>query len=222
MRVYKKLGISQIVKQATPKPILELSPGQIEKLKNFSDALLGILNLVGVATVAVLAPNALRMFDLFEKRGNPKKRILNAEKQQKVIRAFYYLRETGRIKFVQRGDSYEVVLTEKGQKQIKRINFETISVKTDSKWDGKFWQVAADIPTKYRLGADAFRDKLKLMNFYSLQRTLWFYPFNPRIEIEFVARTYGIDPFVTVMKIDELDISDKKLLVGYFKKAGVI
>src|SRR3989344_350068 len=219
MRIYQKPSIAKAFERTAPRPIIELPREQVDKLKNYSDILLGILMVGGILTMTVLAPNALQALELFEKRGE-KRNLTHKEKRRKVLKSFYYLKNQGDVKFIPKGDDFEVILTQKGKKKIKRLNFETLSIQRDKQWDGKFWQVAADIPTKYKLGADAFRDKLKLMNFYSLQRTLWFYPFNPRIEIEFVARTYGIDPFVTVMKIDELDISDKKLLVGYFKKAG--
>jgi hypothetical protein len=81
--------------------------------------------------------------------------------------------------------------------------------------------VAADIPTKdHRQGADLLRRKLKQMGFYPLQRSLWFYPFDPRPEIEFICREFGVANFVTVMEINRLDVQDEKLLKKHFSKLG--
>lgn len=225
MKTYYKnvTTLAGIVKQAIPKPTFELSEEQIEKLRTFSDALLSILTVAGTLTLTIAAPNALRIFDLFEKkRKSWTKKPSRAWKQKKILRTFYYLRQQGKIEFKKKGNDYEVILTEKGRKKLKKINFQTMTGPREKTWDGKFWQVAADIPTKYRIGADAFRDKLKSMNFYPLQRTLWFYPYDPRVEIEFIARTYGISSFVTMMKIQELDPSDERLLKVYFKELDVV
>lgn len=221
MKRYEKLAISEIVKRTAKKPLLELDEQGIEKLKNFTDVVLGILIVGGILTMTVLAPNALRALKLFEKKKG-RKRISTPKSQKKIARAFYYLRQSGQVQFIRKGNDYEVVLTDKGKKRIKRLSFDTMKIKKDGKWDGQFWQVAADIPTEYRLGADAFRDKLKSMDFYSLQRTLWFYPYDPKVEIEFIARTYGIDSFVTVMKIASLDPSDENVLRTHFKQLGII
>ena len=77
--------------------------------------------------------------------------------------------------------------------------------------------MAADIPTKgYRQGADALRAKLKQMGFCPLQRTLWFYPYDPRKQLEVIVNHYGIGEFVTVMEISRMDIQDEKVLKKYF------
>lgn len=222
MNSYSKTAIATAIKKSSPKPIFELSEAQIEKIKTYSNILLGILAVSGMVTMMVLAPNALQVLDIFERRKGRKK-MRHSEKIRKVTQAFYYLKRKANIEFRRKGDDLFVVLTDKGKKEIKRLKMETICVSRPQKWDGKFWQVAADIPTKdYRRGADALRRKLKEMGFYPLQRTLWFYPFDPRIEIEFITRTFGIAHFVTVMKTSELDPSDETVLKKFFRSQKVI
>lgn len=222
MDPYVKLPLASAFRRAAPKPAFQISEGQMEKLKTFNNVLLGILAGAGILTMMVLAPNALQALDIFQK--NHRRRPLGRrERERKVIRSFYYLRVKGQIAFRQKGEDYEVILTKKGKRQIKQLNFETLAISKPAHWDGKWWQVAADIPTKhYRRGADALRSKLKQMGFYPLQRTLWFYPYDPRLELEFIAQTYGIHPFVTTMKIAELDESDERVIRAYFKKQAII
>ena len=83
--------------------------------------------------------------------------------------------------------------------------------------------MAADIPTKeHKTAADALRRKLKEMNFYSLQRTLWFYPHDPRLEIDWIVRIYHIERFVTIMEISRLDLDDAEKMVKFFRKQKII
>lgn len=229
MRLYNKQhSWASTIKRALPaedEPIFKLSEAQIEKLKNFSKVLLAILSLVGIATMVVLAPNALQALKIFEKkrehRGYTKLPFRN--KQQKIIKTFYYLKQKKWIDFRRKGEDYEVIVTMQGKKQIRKMRLETLTIPRPEKWDGKFWEVIADIPTKdYRQGADAFRTKLKDMGFFHLQRTVWLCPFDPRLEIEFITRHYGIFNFVTVMKIEELDPADEKPVKKFFKKQGLV
>lgn len=222
MDKYVKLPLASAFRQALPKPAFQISEQQLEKLKTYSDVLLGVVGVAGIMLLTVLAPNALQALDLFQKKRG-RSRLNPPAKQRKVIRSFYYLKAKGQIEFRRKGEDYEVRLTKRGRRQIKKFRFETLSVPKAEHWDGKFWQVAADIPTKqHRRGADALRQKLKEMGFYPLQRTLWFYPYDPRLELEFITHTYGIHPFVTTMKIAELEESDERVLKAHFKKQAII
>jgi len=223
MRYYKNSLASSFGRD-----IKKLAPGisqeKIEKFRTYAGVLLGILGVAGLVTMAVLAPNALQALDIFEKRrGN--RRLPPKTRERKVLRTFYYLKAKGAIE-IRRGGTegqYEIFLTRRGRKMVKELRLETLSIKRPGSWDGKFWQVAADIPTKdYRRGADALRSKLREMKFYPLQRTLWFYPYDPRVELQFIAQMYGIAPFVTVMKIEETDPSDGKVLNRFFKEQGIV
>jgi DNA-binding transcriptional regulator PaaX len=132
-------------------------------------------------------------------------------------RAFYYLRDSGLVKFHGESSNLKISLTEKAKKFLVKVGFRTASVNKPKVWDKKWWLVAADIPTKeHRLGADQFRAKLKNMNFYFLQKSLWIYPYDPRKEIKFIAETYGIERFITVMEINRLDVEDESKAKQFF------
>lgn len=225
MAKYERLNLHQLLagKKEEAGGKLKFDPAKIERIKSYTGVILGILGVAGILAVTVLAPNALQALDLFERR---RKRPASspAKRRAKLLKTFYYLKESGQIEFRRaEGDNYEVVLTDKGKKELRRFDIETLYVPKAEKWDQKFWQVAADIPTKnYRRGADALRRKLREMEFYPLQRTLWFYPYDPRAELEFICQIYGISRFVTAMKIAELDPSDERVLRDFFRKRDVI
>jgi len=223
MRGYERLNLAQLVGQDKPEK-QRFDPKKIERLKTYSDVVLGILAVAGILTVTVLAPNALQALKIFEgRRKRPGRPYSPAQSRQKLTRTFYYLRKRGQIEFRRKGSDYEIFLTNSGKREVRRFEMETLRVPRQEKWDGRFWQVAADIPTKdYRRGADALRRKLKEMKFYPLQRTLWFYPYDPRTELEFICQSYGIGRFVTAMKIAELDPADEKALTSFFNEQKII
>jgi hypothetical protein len=221
MKPYSKASIAAGVKEYSPKPIAELSDEQIGRIKAYGQVLLGIIAIAGVLTVTAVAPSALSALKLFMKL-RYKRKLNYKESTKKVTKSFYYLKENGYIKLRQEKDGYRIILTKKGLVKAQEANFNAITIKKPAVWDGKFWQVAADIPTKYRSGADVFRRKTKELGLFPLQRTLWFYPFDPREEINLVAKICGISSFVTAMKIEKFDPADKKTIKKHFKKLSII
>ncbi|MBI5530550.1 MAG: hypothetical protein HY918_03550 [Candidatus Doudnabacteria bacterium] len=214
---YSKYKIGTTLRTADPTkdPIFDLNKEQIELIGNASKIILAVIAAAGIATLAATAPNIFVALDkLYKLKG---KKLSKREKEIKTAHAFYYLKKSGLIKFTRDKNGVSLFLSSLGQKKMEQISFEALSVSKPKKWDGKWWQVAADIPTKgYRQGADALRTKLKQMGFCSLQRTLWFYPYDPRQQLEVIANHYGIDKFVTVMEISRMDIQDEKVLKKYF------
>lgn len=200
-----------------------LTPEQIEKLKTAGAIALVIVGLAGVIVLSAAAPNIFyALGKIFEKK-YPNRKLTRQEKETKIAQAFYYLKKSRYITMRPTGKDFKLFLTEIGKKRLGRLSFDTMVIKKPRAWDGKWWQVAADIPTKeYKWAADLFRRKLKEMNFFSLQRTLWFYPHDPRQEIEFIIHHYGIENFVTVMEINRLDRDDEGKMRKYFKELNII
>ena len=215
----KQGRVSQIIRQSSP----EKSPGlfdaeQVKRFKDASQIALTVLGQVGAASLAVIAPWVLIGMDAFVLRKSPSKKISVADRRNKLTKTFYYLRRKGYIKMKVTGDDIRIFLTDFGREKLKRIDFDNLQVRKPGSWDGKWWQVAADIPTQdYKRAADMLREKLKEMKFFPLQRTLWFYPYDPRKEIEFIIQHYGIEKFVTVMEINRLDRDDEEKMLSYFK-----
>lgn len=216
--------IGTVIRQSLPlekKPLLTAE--QIEKLKTAGGIALGIIGVAGIIALSAVAPNMFYAFDkLFSKKYRGHK-FTRKEKERKIAKTFYYLKESGYIRMRPSGKDFKIFLTKLGKGKLKKMNLETLIVKKPSSWDGKWWQVAADIPTEeYKWAADLFRQKLKDMNFFPLQRTLWIYPYDPREEIEFIIRYYGIESFVTVMEINRLVRDDERKIKVFFREEGVI
>lgn len=222
MNKYYKFG--QILDSITPKEKTpRLSPEQIARISDVSKVILAVLGVAGLVTVAVIAPGILIAMNELLKSDKMGRKFTKKQKIQKISRSFYYLKSSGLIKFKMSGSDLKVRLTSLGKKRLVKINIDSLQIQKPEYWDGKWWQVAADIPTKqYRSGADSLRQKLKQMHFYLLQRTLWFYPYDPRPEVEYIVNYYGISRFVTVMEVSRLDKDDEKKLKEHFRLFGVL
>lgn len=222
MVYYEKIGA--IVRAASPedlKPVL--SEKQIEKLTTVGHVILATIATAGLITIAATMPNALGALSLLHKKRYPHRKFTKQQRDRKTTDTFYYLKRSGYIKMKRTKGDFKILLTSLGRKRLKKLNFETLSVPRPPSWDGKWWQIAADIPTKtHKYGADLLRQKFKDMNMFPLQRTLWFYPFDPRSEVEFIANRFNIGRFVTVMEINRLDKDDEKRMLDFFHHQKVL
>ena len=224
---YYKPKIGSIIKSAAPldkKSRFELSPAQQEKLHSVGEIALAIISTSALLLTA-LAPN---IFDLINRPTwgrrvyykNQKTR--HREQAYKVTKAFYYLKARGYVELTRQGNDFLVKITQKGRKKVQRMQFISLAIKRPEKWDSHWWAVIADVPNEERRRADLFRDKIKELGFYPLQRTVWVHPFDPRDEVDFVSARYGIQHYVTTMRIDILDPEDEKAIKGHFRDQGLV
>lgn len=224
MRRYQKIHLAKNLDKILPKARLELDDSQIQQLKNVGQVLLAVAAAGGMATVAIVAPNALQLINKLPWAKKTYRSLLSKKRDQKkaVARAFYYIKQHDYVKLINKGESTLIEITGKGRKRIKQMNFNNLTV-PKSLWDGKWWFVLADIPTKeFRYSADRIREKFKLMHFFPLQKTVWVYPYDPRDEVDFVSTYYQINRFVTVLQASVLDGDDENKLKSYFKNLKLI
>ena len=211
--------------------IRNLLPKEKRKLLN-TEQIMKLKNATEFALILAASPIAISMGNLgvelmkgierlfYDKNG---RKLLRKDSEAKAIRTVYYLRTKKFIRLRWAGDDFIVFLTKLGRKKIQNINFNNLTVPKQKHWNGKWWLIAADIPTKkHKRGADLLRNKLKEMIFFPLQRTLWLYPYDPREEIQYVASHYQIAHYVTAMEINRLDIDDEKKLKKFSELGFVL
>jgi hypothetical protein len=200
-----------------------LSETEIKVFKSLASVALALIAGAGILTLAVVAPNLLGAIGKISTLRFKGKGLSKTQKAKKATQTIYYLKKSGLIRIKRTSKEIFLSLTEKGKKQLQKIDFDILRVRPQQKWDRKWWLVAADIPTKaHKVSADLFRKKLKEMHFWGLQRTLWLYPFDPTGEIQFIAEHFGIQKYVTVMEVNRLDRADEKFLKKHFKSAGIL
>lgn len=216
--------LSRAITDAVPaRPVIKFSESQIAVLRKASDVGLALIGAAGIIAVSVVAPNLLQVFANGFGKYRGGRKFSRKEKVRKLSNTFYYLKRSGLVRFKPSGKEWLLSLTLRGRRQVSRLVLETLVISRPARWNGRWWLVAADIPTaEHRQGADQLRDKLKQLKFYPLQRSLWVYPFDPRKEIEFLCQNYDIGRFVTLMEVIRLDREDEKLLKGHFRRNGIL
>ena len=109
-----------------------------------------------------------------------------------------------------------VEITEKGEKRVLRYKFDEMKIERPKKWD-KYWRVIAfDIPEKYKRERDALTRKLKEMEFYPLQKSVFICPFECKNEFDFIGEVFSIRKFLRYFVAKEINTDDEKYLEKYY------
>ncbi len=99
-------------------------------------------------------------------------------------------------------------ITEKGNKQVLKYKIDEIKITRPKKWDGNWRIIAFDIPERHRRARRALTQKLKEMEIYPLQKSVFICPFECKNEIDFVGEFFNVRKFIhhfTAQKLDEKD-----------------
>lgn|SRR3989344_6585798 len=106
------------------------------------------------------------------------------------------------------GGETEIILTEKGKKQILIYNIDKIKIQKSEKWDKKWRVVIFDIPEKSRMARDALRRKLKELEFRELQKSVFVHPYECKKEIDFIIEFFNLRPYVRYIVAESIDNQD--------------
>lgn len=99
-----------------------------------------------------------------------------------------------------------MTLTNSGKKKIVQFNLDLMKIKKPLRWD-KLWRlVIFDIPEKERQGRRALVEKLKELNFYSVQKSVFIHPYECKNEIDFITEIFNLRPYVRFFTVKETDI----------------
>lgn len=134
------------------------------------------------------------------KRGQLKSAIKRLEKQQLVS----WREKDGEV---------ALTLTEDGKKKVLQYKIDEIKIKRPDKWDGLWRIVIFDIPEENKLARNIFRDKLKDLDFYRLQKSVFIYPFECKDEIDFLRHNLEIAPcvhYIVAKEIPNIEIKFSK------------
>lgn len=129
----------------------------------------------------------------------------SAEKRHKFSQALWRLKRSRLIIMREKADgTFVVELTEKGKRKTKQIHLENLTIPKQKKWD-RIWRIVIfDIPVKKKIAREAFRNKIKELNFYKLQKSVWVIPYPCEQEIEFVVELFGLYPYATMIEAKKI------------------
>ncbi len=136
--------------------------------KKIEAAVLGTVLVAGMVPVAVLAPNALRIF----KKLNSS--IDEASKKQSIRRAINRLITSGDLERTSDGAGW--TLSEHGRRKLTHL----VALARDERpktWDGKWRIVIFDVPESRKKLRDTLRHQLQAAGFQKIQDSVWAYPY---------------------------------------------
>lgn len=163
--------------------------------------LLVLLLLSGVVVVAAVAPNVFSAFG----RVSKKRRFFDKSTLQKSI---HYLTQKKYITVQREKDCSLVQITDRGMDKVLIQMYHDYKIQPQEKWDGLWHIVIFDIPEKHRGARDSLRRKLCDMGFYQLQKSAFFYPYDCKEEIWFLASIHNVVDHIRYITAVEITHDD--------------
>lgn len=154
-----------------------------------------------VIAAAFTMPNAVKGLKDFIKEDNEWFDYYPSSLEKMTLR----LLRKGEVEVVYRKDQPVVEITEKGITQTLKYDLEKLTIKKPKKWDGKWRMVIFDLPIEYPKEREIFRDKLKQLGFYQMQKSAYLYPFPCEKEIKYLREVLNIPHFVKLAVINKME-----------------
>ena len=174
------------------------------------DGLLKLIALGGITATALLAPNAVQIFDKPLKKYFAK--LDERERQRELQRAIAYMKH---YRLITENYEHGLAISSKAKDRLIKSNIREIAIKTPKKWDRKWRIIFFDIPEPRKSSRDAFAAKIRSLGFKVMQRSVFVHPFSCREQVKTIAEYYGVARYVTYIVTDHLD--NEKALIKRFK-----
>jgi len=174
------------------------------------------LYLAGAGAILVAVSSPYLFINIAREILKKKKYSQKKLEERKMAQLIWRLKKNRLIILSEENGKFKVELTEKGKRVAREIEFENLEIKKPRVWDGKWRIVVFDIPEKCKKRArDALRTKLKKLNFYPLQKSVWACPYPCEKQIQFLCELFDITSFVNIIVAENI-YNDVKLR-KYFK-----
>lgn len=129
---------------------------------------------------------------------------INRKTLQRSIRRLY---QSQLVDFKENKDgTTSLVLTDKGKKKTLQYNIDTLKIKKPIHWDQLWRLVIFDIPEEKKRERDALAGKLKQLEFYPMQKSVFIHPYECKNEIEFIIEIFNLRSYVRFFVVKETDI----------------
>lgn len=101
--------------------------------------------------------------------------------------------------------SINLILNKKGKELALKYNLDQMTLSRPKKWDNKWRMVMFDIPEKYRKSRDSLRFRLKQIEFFEYQKSVFVTPYPCLQEVEFLREFYRVKDYVRIIHADRLE-----------------
>ncbi|MFZ5366216.1 MAG: hypothetical protein ACOZBZ_02885 [Patescibacteria group bacterium] len=169
-----------------------------EEPRNLTEAILRILAAGAVLPAILIMPGVGRLF--VEER-SPWKKF----DEKKLKPRIKNLLKRKLLAIGEEDGEVVIKLAEKGKTYLLKYDLERMKIKKPGKWDGKWRVVVFDIPNSQKGEREVFREKLKQLEFYPLQKSVFLTPYPCFSEIEFLRQVLGVGEYVRILMVEKLE-----------------
>lgn len=121
---------------------------------------------------------------------------LKKYKRAQLLRALLKLKERNLVTHVMEQENIITVsITSDGKKQLKKFDFDNLSILRPKVWDKKWRLVIFDIPEDKKTAREALRNKLKILGLVKLQDSIWVTPFPCEKEVSLIKLVFNLSDY---------------------------
>ena len=167
--------------------------------RDITGTILKVLAVTGFIAVALVAPNALRLFVPTGRgrRGRPS--------PWEIERAFNRLLAGGYIKRKWSRGKEVVAITDRGHQRLHAATLRQQTIAVPKRWDGRWRLVFFDIPHVERVAREMLRRKLKELGFLPVQKSVYLHPYECYDVIKNLRNFYHIDRYLQYAVVERLE-----------------
>ncbi len=137
--------------------------------------------------------------------------------KKKLYRNIKELENLNMVRYRNRGEWWNIELTEKGKKYAKKLNFNKLEIVKPKRWDKKWRVVIFDVPEDKKIIREALRKKIQKLGLRELQKSVFIYPYPCDKEIGVVVKFFKAEKFVKQFIATELDHNTENIFKNKFK-----
>lgn len=167
--------------------------------------LLAATGAIGIATLLSVFPNFPIALDLIRQELNADRRRKRPLYPNELRRLFEQLRRERLIDIIENDAGLQVSLKRNGIKIAIVNHLDQLRFERPKHWDGIWWVVMFDIPEPHKQARDAFVRKLKELNFYPLQKSIFVFPYAPHDLIDFLSEIFHVSPYIRLLEANKID-----------------
>ncbi|MBI2640116.1 MAG: hypothetical protein HYW90_04510 [Candidatus Sungbacteria bacterium] len=172
-----------------------------KNIKTLTKALLFLAGAGILTMAAICAPNSIQLLKPLLRNSSDRR----YHERKRIREALQHLAKRRLVEFYQKGNDIGIEITESGKKEIQKFDFENLQLPQKQKWDRKWRLMIFDIPEEHKQSRDALQQKLKELDFYPLQKSVWVYPHNCRDEIDFLTSFCEVRRYVHYIETSDLE-----------------
>lgn len=168
---------------------------------NYKEIVLKTIFMTVVLSVAVVAPNALKVFGYLKKKDIYQTGFRIRNSTEKLIKVGYVIETKHGLKLT-------------AKREMELLRFSDFRLKKAKKWDSLWTVVSFDLPVNKNKIRDAIRFQLKRIGFVQLQKSVWVFPYDCQELVYLIKTEWKLKDEIVYIRAKY--ISREKILKKYF------